>query len=62
MREVKQIDIKNRTCWFYNDKINIKDFNASCQRLTKNHLKVLVFTRLDTSQLKRLIIVKIFIV
>ena len=28
MRVVKQIDTKNQTYYFYNDKINIKDFDA----------------------------------
>ena len=28
MREVKQINIKNRTYYFYNDIINIKHFDA----------------------------------
>ena len=28
MRNVKQIDIKNRTYYFYNDKINLEDFDA----------------------------------
>ena len=28
MAEIKQINIKNRTCYFYNDQINLKDFDA----------------------------------
>ena len=28
MGVVKQIDTKNQTYYFYNDKINIKDFDA----------------------------------
>ena len=28
MGEVKQINIKNRTYYFYNDQINLKDFDA----------------------------------
>ena len=28
MVKVKQIDIKNRTYYFYNDRIDLKDFNA----------------------------------
>ena len=30
MRVVKQIDIKNRTYYFYNDIIDLKDFDARC--------------------------------
>ena len=28
MGEIKQINIKNRTYYFYNDQINLKDFDA----------------------------------
>ena len=50
MGEVKQINIKNQTYYFYNDMIN----------LTKSHTKTLVFTTLDILQLKKLMIMKIF--
>ena len=32
MGEIKQINIKNRTYYFYNDQINLKDFDARLQR------------------------------
>ena len=35
MGEVKQIDIKNRTYYFYNDKINNNDFNARLSKVDK---------------------------
>ena len=57
----KQIDIKNRTCYFYNDVINIKKFDSNLLKI-KNHIKTLVFTTLDILQLKKLMIMKIFIV
>ena len=38
MGVVKQIDIKNRTYYVYNDKINIKDFDA---RLLKTDKKII---------------------
>ena len=56
MGKVKQIEIKNQTYYFYNDKINLKDFES------KNITKGLIFTTLDTSQLKKLMIVKMFTV
>ena len=34
----------------------------SCQKVTKEHAKTLIFTTLDTSQLKKMIIIRIFIV
>ena len=35
MGETKQINTKNRTCYFYNDQIDLKDFDAKIKtRLT----------------------------
>ena len=62
MREVKQISIKNLTYYFYNDMINVKDFDAKLLKLTKNHTKTLSFTTLGISQRKKLMVMKIFIV
>ena len=55
MENIKQINIKNGTCNFFNDMINIKDLNSSLP-------KILVFTILGTLQSKKLMIIKIFIV
>ena len=62
MGEVKQIEIKNRTYYFYNDMINIKSFVRNLLKWTKNHTKTLVFTTLDILQFKKLMIMKIFTV
>ena len=35
MGEVKQINIKNRTYYFYNDQINLKDFDAKLLKIDK---------------------------
>ena len=35
MGEVKQINIKNRTYYFYNDCIDLKDFNAKLLKIDK---------------------------
>ena len=40
----KQLNIKNRTYYFYNDLINLKDFDPSLLKLDKNHQWILVFT------------------
>ena len=29
MGNIKEVTIKNRTCYFFNDKINIEDFNLN---------------------------------
>ena len=35
MEEVKQINIENRTYYFYNDQINLKDFDAKLLKTDK---------------------------
>ena len=35
MGKVKQINIKNPTYYFYNDQINLKDFDASLLKVGK---------------------------
>ena len=39
MGGVKQINIKNRTYYFYNDMINLKDFESSLLKIDKKHYK-----------------------
>ena len=39
MKEVKQIDIKNRTYYFYNDIIDLKDFDAKLLKIDKKSYK-----------------------
>ena len=42
MQNIKKINIKNRTYYFLNDMINVRDFHS------KNHTETLAFTALDT--------------
>ena len=63
MGTVKQIDIKNRTYYFYNDIIYLESFKSNLLKIDKkNHIKTLVFTILDILQLNKLVIVKTFTV
>ena len=39
MGEVKQINIKNRTYYFYNDQINLKDFDPQLLKVDKKDYK-----------------------
>ena len=39
MGKVKQINIKNRTYYFYNDQINLKDFDARLLNVDKKDYK-----------------------
>ena len=41
MGEVKQIEIKNRTYYFYNDIINLKNFESNLLRIDKKHYKAI---------------------
>ena len=46
MGKVKQINIKNRTYYLYNDMIDIKDFDADLLKIDKKSYKKLTFTKL----------------
>ena len=37
MREMKQINIKNRTHYFYNDRIDLKDFAYKTMLIDNNY-------------------------
>ena len=39
MRNIEQINIKNRTYYFFNNMINIKDFDSSLIKIDKNSYK-----------------------
>ena len=39
MGKISQINIKNRTYCFYNDQINLKDFDASMLKIDKKNYK-----------------------
>ena len=60
MGKVKQIEIKYQTYYFYNG-LNLIDLNL-LKIDKKNRTKILIFTILDASQLKILVIVKKFAV
>ena len=46
MGKTKQINIKNRTYYFYNDQINLKDFDARLLKVDKKITKRLIATTL----------------
>ena len=41
MGEIKQINIKNGTYYFYNDKIDIKDFKSKLLKIDKKSYKTI---------------------
>ena len=62
MEKVKQIEIKDRTYYFYNDIINLKNFESNLLKIDKKHYKRIDVYYIGYIQLKRLMIVKIFTV
>ena len=63
MGVIKQINIKNRTYYFYNDIIDLENFKSNLLKVDKkSYKKTLVFKILDISQLTKLMIVKILTV
>ena len=62
MGKVKQINIKNRTYYFYNDQINLKDFDVSLLKVDKKITKRLGFLTLVVWLLKELLIATILTV
>ena len=46
MGKIREINIKNRTYCFYNDQINLKDFDASMLKIDKKNTKRLTFITL----------------
>ena len=53
MGEIKQINIKNRTCCFYNDIIDLDEFGGSKIKLDKKNLMTLIFIILDMNIKKK---------
>ena len=60
MGVVNQIDIKNRTCYFYNDIINIKNFDPILLKIDKKSYKDIGIYNIGYITIKKLMIVKIF--
>ena len=62
MGTVKQIDIKNRTYCFYNDIINIKKFDSNLLKIDKKLHKDIGIYNIGYIMVKKLMIMKKFIV
>ena len=62
MGKVKQINIKNRSYYFYNDIIDLEKFDARLLKIYKKSFKGIGITTLDISRRKKLMNVIIFTV
>ena len=60
METVKQINIKNRTYYFYNDIIDLENFDSSLLKLDKKSYKGIGIYNIGYITIKKLVIVKIF--
>ena len=50
MENIKEINIKDRTYYFFDDTINIEDFNPDLLKIDGSYTKTLVFIILDILQ------------
>ena len=62
MGEVKQINIKNQTYYLYSDIINLKNLDARLLKIDKKSFKSIGIFNIGYITIKKLMIVKIFIV
>ena len=62
MANIKQINIKNRTYYFFNDIINIKYFDSSLLKINKISDKNIGIYHIGYITINKLVIMKIFIV
>ena len=62
MRKIIQSNIKNRTYYFYNDQMNLKDFDASMLKIDKKITKSLTLITFVMWLLKKLLIATILTV
>ena len=62
METVKQTDIKNRTYYFYNDVIDIKKFDLDLLKIDKKSYKDISIYNIGYITIKKVMIMKIFMV
>ena len=54
MGEVKQINIKNRTCYFYNNMINLKKFEPNLFKIDRKSCKNIDIYNIDYITIKKI--------
>ena len=57
MGSTREININGRIYYFYNDIIELETFDSKNLKVDKKRTKILIFTILDTLQLKKLVMV-----
>ena len=61
MGEVKKINIKNRTYYFYNDIMDLKDFEPNLLKIDKKSYKNSDIYYIGYITIKKLMIMRVFI-
>ena len=61
MRNIEQINIKNRTYYFFNNMIKIKDFDSSLIKIDKKSYKIIGIYNIGYIIIKKLMIIKVLI-
>ena len=61
MKSTKQINIKDRTYYFYNDIIDIKTFDSNIFKVDKKRTKIMIFLILDLLQLEILVLLVVIV-
>ena len=62
MGEVKQINIKNRSYYFYNDMISLKYFELNLLKIDRKSYKNIGIYNIGSITIKKLMIVRVFTV
>ena len=62
MGNIKEINIKNWSYYFFNDMINIKDFDSSLLKICKKSYKDIGIYNIGYITIKKSLTMKIFIV
>ena len=62
MGNIKQINIKNRTYYFFNDMINIKNFDSSLLKIDKKSYQNVGIHIIEYITKKKMMIIKVLIV
>ena len=62
MGKAKQIEIESRTYYFYNDQINLRNFDSRLLKVDKKDTTILTFITLVMWLLKKLLIATILTV
>ena len=62
MGKIRQINTKNRTCYFYNDIIGLENFKSNLLKIDKKSDKDIGIYNIGYITIKKLMTVKIFTV